>query len=165
MTWAKATHIATGEVHFDSTPEFLDPEVYTVEALDAEPIEPLREEKLRAVDARLAQAFGAGFVVPSGPLAGKVLQVRNEKDRTNWLTSKDIYGDEINAGHGDVEEAEFRTADNEMLTVTYSEGFAALQAMAAWARVLMKNSWALKDATKVASADGLDAIDLEAGWP
>jgi hypothetical protein len=39
MTWAKATNIATGEVHYDSTPEALDPDVYTIELLDGEPVE------------------------------------------------------------------------------------------------------------------------------
>jgi hypothetical protein len=55
MTWAKATNIATGEVHYDLTPDKLDPDDYTIEAIVGEPVEPLQAEKWEAVKSMRAE--------------------------------------------------------------------------------------------------------------
>lgn len=138
-------------------------------ALPPEPRGTVAERKARLrdqIEARRDQCFQQGFTVPSGPLAGKVLQTRGIEDRTNWLTSQAAYMAAISQGGGNVADASFRTADNETIVVTYSEGFAALMMMAAWGKAVMGNSWTLKDAVANASTHAaLDAIDVEAGWP
>lgn len=125
------------------------------------------KEVLRTlIEARRDQCFAEGFTPSAGPLAGKTLQVRSIEDRTNWLTSQAAYGAAVAAGAGAVEEAAFRTADNETIVMSYADGFAALLAMAAWGKSVMGNSWTLKDAVADAGDnEALDLIDLEAGWP
>jgi hypothetical protein len=125
-----------------------------------------KARRLTEIEAQANAAFTAGFTVPSGPLAGKVLQVRNNNDRTNWLTSQASYSSAVAAGAGAVVAAMFRTANNETVTVSYADGLAALLAMAAWDKAIMVHSWALKDAI-AAAADHvtLDAVNVAAGWP
>jgi hypothetical protein len=50
VTWSKATNKQTGEVQFVASLAGIDADVYTIELVDGEPIEPLREEA-RAVEA------------------------------------------------------------------------------------------------------------------
>ncbi len=129
------------------------------------PLSALREAKQREVDLYLEQQFLAGFSPRSGPLVGHTLQVRNDTDRTNWLTSKDAYRDAIDAGFGNVVDADFRTAENETIVCTYQEGFDTLQEMAAWGKALMGRSWALKDAiTLLTSADAIQSYDVSVEW-
>jgi hypothetical protein len=124
-----------------------------------------KQLKRSAVDVYLYMQFLCGFTPSSGPLGGNVLQVRDDTDRTNWLTSKDAYRDEIDAGNGAVAEAEFRTAANETVTVTYQEGFDALQEMAAWGKSLMKKSWTLKDQIDALTDEAsVLAYDVAAQW-
>lgn len=110
--------------------------------------------------------FLGGFTISSGPLAGSVLDVRDDTDRTNWLTSKDAYRDAIAAGYGDApDQAVFRTATNETVSCTFNEAFAALQAMASWGKGLMGKSWALKDQINaLTDAAAVLAYDVAAQW-
>lgn len=126
-----------------------------------------RKEARRAeIYAKRDEIFGAGFTVPSGPMQGAVLQVRDNEDRTNWLTSQASYSTAVAMGHGDVVNASFRCADNTTHIVSYREGLQTLLAMAAWGAAVMARSWELKDAI-AAAADlaELDAIDIGTGWP
>lgn len=119
-----------------------------------------------AIDARRDQCFADGFTPASGPLAGKTLQTRDVEDRTNWLTSQAAYSAAVASGAGAVEDAAFRTADNETIVLSYADGLGVLLAMAGWGKVIMGTSWALKDAVDAAMDIGaLEAIDIEAGWP
>jgi hypothetical protein len=121
--------------------------------------------------ARVGEEFLGGFTVPAnkgGDLAGKVLQVRDVEDRTNWLTSQVAYSAAISAGAGALMGATFRTASNETVTCTYSQGAEALLAMAAWGAAIMNRSWVLKDAVLSAttSVELATAISgLNEGWP
>lgn len=123
--------------------------------------------KNAAVTAKREAVFAAGFSPSTGPLAGHTLQVRNEADRINWLTSTTSYGAAIAAGAGNVVGATFRTADNATVNVTYAQGYQVIvQQMAAWGQAIMARSWALKDQIDAAETDEeLAAIDIEAGWP
>lgn len=118
------------------------------------------------VSAKVVETFNGGFVVPAGPMQGAVLQVRDNEDRTNWLTSQASYSTAVAMGHGDVVNASFRCADNTTHIVSYREGLQTLLAMAAWGAAVMARSWELKDAI-AAAADlaELDAIDIGTGWP
>lgn len=134
-------------------------------------IEPLPLEEAKAmlrarIDARRDQCFADGFTPASGPLAGKTLQTRGAEDRTNWLTSQAAYSAAVAAGAGAVEDAAFRTADNETIVLSYADGLGVLLAMAGWGKAVMGNSWSLKDAVDAAEdVATLGAIDTEAGWP
>ena len=133
---------------------------------DGLPIADLQVARRAQIDARLAEAFAGGFTPSSGPLAGHTLQVRDNSDRTNWLTSQAAYSAEVAGGNGAAIEAMFRDAVNATVTVSYAEGLDALLAMAAWGKALFEHSWSLKDQVAAAvDQAALDAIDIEAGWP
>lgn len=124
------------------------------------PIAEIQQAQRAAIDARAAQAFAAGFAPPHPAFAGERLQVRNNEDRTNWLTSQASYAAAVQAGAGDVVDASFRTAGNATITVSYADGLTILLAMAAWGRGILARSWALKDAIAAGAP-----IDIDAGWP
>lgn len=119
------------------------------------------------IDARCASVLTAGFTAPAGTLlAGKVLQTRDNNDRTNWLTSQASYSAAVAAGQGATMGAEFRTADNAIIILSYSDGLNVLLAMAAWGKAVMGNAWKLKDQIRdAATRADLEAIDITQGWP
>jgi hypothetical protein len=125
-----------------------------------------KKTKRDEVGATLQTLLAGGYTVESGAMAGKVLQTRNIEDRANWLVSQASYSTAVAAGHGAVEGAQFRTADNQSSTVTFSEGLGILLAMAAWGAACMNRSWTLKDEIEAAQDQTeLDAIDINEGWP
>jgi hypothetical protein len=130
-------------------------------------LEAARAARKAQVEARMADAFAAGFAIDEGGLAGQVLQLRDDTDRTNWLASAHVYGAMVAAGHGDLEQAAFRTAANETITVTFAEGHQVLLGMQAWGAAIMGCSWRLKDALAAAAdAEAIMGIDIEAeAWP
>jgi len=143
-----------------------DPEAEWVDGEWLVPLAVLKERKQRAVMDRLAEAFAVGFTPEQGPMKGHTLQVRDQDDKTNWLTSQAAYSSAIAAGAGELPGATFRTAANRTIGCTFEEGHATLLDMAAWGQTLMGCSWRLKDAVVAATTiDELDAIDIEEGWP
>ncbi|MCO5164651.1 MAG: hypothetical protein M9939_26535 [Mesorhizobium sp.] len=137
----------------------------TEQDLDALDFEMAKDAKIVAINARLNDVLTGGYTVETGTMAGKVLQTRNLEDRTNWLISQASYSAAVAMGHGAVEGATFRTADNSTFTVTFAEGLSILLAMAAWGAAAMNHSWALKDAAAAAEDQtALDALDIETGW-
>lgn len=136
-----------------------------------EPSPTLDERKAmmrRQIDDKRDALFAAGFPVSGTGTAldGHTLQTRDESDKINWLTSQAAYSAAIAGGAGSVEGANFRTASNVTVTLTYTQGLNVLLAMAAWGKDIMGNSWVLKDAvTDAEDGDALDLIDVEAGWP
>lgn len=151
--------ISTGEVTFiDLTPEEIEARTPTLADLKA--------AKIAEINAKLESVLTGGYTVQSGAMTGQVLQTRNLEDRTNWLVSQASYSAAVAGGHGAVEAAQFRAADNSTFTVSFSEGLSILLAMAAWGASAMNNSWTLKDAVSAAEdPTALDAIDIETGWP
>jgi hypothetical protein len=133
------------------------------------PLEDLRATKSSSVDTKRDAILLGGFTVPSEvstALAGRVLQTRNETDRTAWLTSQAAYQAAVLNGQGATEGATFRPEDNITTTVSYAEGLNILLAMAAWGAAIYGRSWDLKDAiADAADSAALDAIDIESGWP
>jgi hypothetical protein len=107
-------------------------------------------------------AFHKGYLSPVGRL-----QVRDEKDRTNWLTSAQSYGAAVMAGQGAAIGATFRNQDDVRTTISYAQGYQILvQGMAKWGEKIMGRAWDLKDAIEDAPNKALvDAINLEEGWP
>lgn len=157
--------VPNSKVSTGSTAELIEGVWTQVHVLEDRPLEDMMAAKKAAINAKLDAVLTGGFTVPSGTMAGKVLQTRNLEDRTNWLISQTSYSAAVAGGMGAVEGAQFRTDDNSTFTVTFAEGLNVLLAMAAWGAAAMNNSWTLKDA--VAAAEdlaALDAVDIEAGW-
>ncbi len=129
----------------------------------------LTDLKARLADqtqARCDALLTGGYRPPTGPLAGQTLQLRNNLDRTNWLTSQAAYGAAVAAGAGAVSGATFRTAENITTVMTYAEGLVVLLDMAAWGASVYAACWAIKDAIAgAADIAALEAVDLETGWP
>lgn len=143
-------------------------DAYDVIEIPDEPrdLETERAAKIAAINAKLETVLTSGYTVAAGTMQGETLQTRNLEDRTNWLISQASYSAAVAMGHGAVEGATFRTADNSTFTVSFSEGLGVLLAMAAWGAAAMSNSWALKDAARAAEdLTTLDAVDIEGGWP
>lgn len=111
--------------------------------------------------------FSTGYTVESGVMAGHVLQTRvYGEDRTNWLTSQAAYKAAIEAGHGAVEGAKFRTKANVNFEVSYSYGYSVILAMAAWGALVTARAWDIADQIAGAADDAaLDAIDVTSGYP
>lgn len=128
-----------------------------------------RKADVRAQIADQTQAvFDGGFTVPSGTLAGKNLQVRNETDRTNWLTSLQMYSYAISQGQGAVVGAVFRTTNNETITTSFNEGASVIMQIALWGKAVYGRSWVLKDEVNAAQdglALGLVESAIPFGWP
>lgn len=134
---------------------------------EALPLDDLRTAFHAAVTAKREAVFAAGFTPTAGPLAGHTLQVRNDQDKINWLTSATSYSAAVAGGHGAMPGATFRTMANDTVVVTFAEGAEVIvQDMAAWGQAIMQRSWDLKDEIDAASdLDALEAIDIEVGWP
>jgi hypothetical protein len=129
----------------------------------------LKKTKSDTVSAKRDAVLSGGFTVPesvSVALGGRVLQTRDQTDKTAWLTSQAAYQAAVSGGQGSTEGAKFRPLDNITTTLSYSEGLNVLLAMAAWGKSVYGRSWELKDAIAAAAdSAALDAIDIESGWP
>lgn len=150
-----------GDLWPESPPPVVESEPVPID-LDAE-----KSRWNAAVTARREAVFAGGFTPSQGTLAGHTLQVRDEADKINWLTSATSYSLAVVAGHGSVEGAIFRTMDNDTVVLTYAEAVKVIaQDMAAWGQTIMQWSWALKDRIDAATdLAALEAIDIETGWP
>ena len=130
-------------------------------------LDDLKAAKNAEVTARRDAAFAQGFSPATGALAGHTLQVRNETDKINWLTSSGAYSAAVSAGAGAVSGATFRTMANETVTTTFAEAVQVIVVgMAQWGQAIMGHSWALKYQIDAAAEEAaLAAIDVDAGWP
>ncbi|MDB5651950.1 MAG: hypothetical protein JWL62_3470 [Hyphomicrobiales bacterium] len=129
-------------------------------------LDKMKAAKKAAVIQLAANAFAAGYTVDGTDMGGQVLQVRDNEDRTNWLTSQAAYSAAVASGNGASLGAAFRTIGNETFNLSFAEGLQVLLGMAAWGAAIMARSWVLKDQIAAAqSVDALDAIDVTAGWP
>lgn len=164
--WVEVPAPARGhEVSHDGEDEGGNP-VWAVSPIPTVMLSIAKAAKTDAVVGLLNRKHAAGYRVPTGTLAGKVLQIRDERDITNWLTAKDIYRDAIAAGQGAVVAAEFRTASNETFALSFDEAVTVLNGLRAHGLALLQNSWALKDLiAEAADQAALDAIDITTGWP
>lgn len=129
------------------------------------PLDTLKARKRGQVDMLLYQQFQGGFSPASGPLLGHTLQVRDDNDRTNWLTSQAAYSAQVSAGNGAVLGANFRTAANETVNCSFADGLNTLLAMASWGAGLFGKSWTVKDQiAAIADAASVEAFDTAAAW-
>lgn len=131
------------------------------------PLSDVRAAWSDRVTAKRDAVFAGGYTPATGALAGHTLQVRDDRDKINWLTSQASYLAAIQGGHGAVLGATFRTAANDTVVTSFTEGFQIIVVgMAQWGAAIMNRSWALKDEGVAADtlADLL-AIDIETGWP
>lgn len=135
---------------------------------DAPPALEERRERMRiAVGAQLETLLAAGYPHDFGGEFGiKVLQTRDIRDQTNWLISQASYSSMVALGNGAVVGANFRTADNVNIEMSFQAGLVVLLSMAAWGAARYQRSWSLKDAIAAAEDEAaLDAVDIESGCP
>lgn len=174
MTYEQALPLIEQGYHFHATEAGLvrfteaeEAEWAAWQAAQAPTLADRKAAKNAAVTAYRDTILNNGYTVQSGEMTGHVLQTRmTGEDRTNWLISQNSYKAAIDAGQGAVVGARFRTKDNVNFTVSFSEGYSVILAMAAWGAQVIARSWALKDAVDAALDDAeLDAIDITTGWP
>ena len=125
-------------------------------------LEERQDKRAREVDANRDQRlseFAHDFGDPHGVLH---LQLRDNDDRTNWLTLDGTCTKLIMAGLGDTI-LPLRTRENVILTLPAATVSGVLSAMAQYGAAVMSASWALKDVIKV--SDDPEAIDASVGWP
>lgn len=131
-------------------------------------VDPLAAQKaalIGQIGAKAEEIFDTGYTVPSGTLAGQVLQTRPQ-DQNNWNSSGIAYTAACANGMGDHPGALFRTFSNENFFLTFTEGLMVLLSMETWGSQVDAHEWSLKDAVrKAATQDDLDAIQVNAGWP
>jgi hypothetical protein len=158
MTWAKATNIATAEVHWDSTPEALDPSVYTIELLDGEPVEPLQAEKWEAVKAVRA----AKLLLAPTPF-GTAQADTESKENISGLVQMATIAKSAGAPFSEV----FTMADNSEVEMSADQmiGFGVavgrhISAIHARGRELRAAIYA-----EGVTAEDLAALDITTGWP
>jgi hypothetical protein len=158
VTWAKVTNIATGEYHFDLTPEAFDPDVYTIELLDGEPVEPLQAQKWEAVKALRAEKL---LLAPT-PFG--VAQADTEsKENISGLVQMATIAKAAAAPFSEV----FTMADNSEVEMDADQmiGFGVavgqhISAVHARGRELRAAIYA-----EGVTSDNLAALDITTGWP
>lgn len=123
-----------------------------------------RDRRIAEADRAYAAFLAGGFPIEGG----ETLQCRNELDRTNWLTLKDICFEAIAVELGGelIPEPGIRCTSNLFIRPTFAETFALMQALRTWAMQAQANWWRLKDECRsVTSREALEAVDMTEGWP
>lgn len=115
-------------------------------------VEELRDLKL----SRYSHDFGPGYGVLN-------LQLRDNDDRTNWLTLRTTATDLILAGMGESPVLAIRTDENVTIPMNALQVSQVMGAMAVYGGEVLAVSWALKDAIK--ASDDPESIDITQGWP
>lgn len=135
------------------------------------PFEGHRALFLKAAQARyelhLAGGFPCDFVGPEGDAVAETLQMRNDTDRTNWLSLKDACNEVILAGFGAHPiQLPLRATSNRDYTPSYADTAEVLRRLRSWGAISLANLWRLKGLIQAApTRKDLFAIDLEVGWP
>jgi hypothetical protein len=160
MTWAKATNRQTGEVHWDSTPEQLDPAVYTIELLDGEPVEPLREDKRAALDALLEYKDTGLCMTPVSPVPVSL----EEKVKTKILGA--LSSCKLKEEVGQPFSVNFTLADDSRVTLDNTTVRQMAAAVAQYVEDIHDHAETIRQAIEDAvTIDDLNSIDVTAGWP
>ncbi|WP_336488284.1 hypothetical protein [Methylobacterium nigriterrae] len=130
---------------------------------------PLDERKAAlksAIDARAGAGMRAGYPHDFGGAYGvQVLQNRDTKDQTNWLSVASVANTLIAQGQANAPLGSLRTEANVNVPVTAAQAASVLTAMQAYLGGFIARAWALKDAVATADETELTAIDINAGWP
>lgn len=138
-----------------------------VPAAPAVSLDDVKASRIAAVKAKHFALEQAGYQHDFGPGHGiGTLQVRNNTDKTNWLTAQAMYSAQVVAGNGAVEGATFRTAENNNVTLSFSAALAVILQMAAWGGGLAQVAWSKQDALRAATtlAEAY-AVSIDTGWP
>lgn len=158
MTWAKVTDKQTGEVHFDSTPDRLSSDQYTIELLDGEPIEPARALKKSRVEGIRLEKETDTCVTP----VGTVKIDRDSKVNINGALSLCKLLEETSTAFS----LKFTLADGSRVTLDNTTVRQLAGAVGQYVASVYDHAASLLDALDAAATlDDLNAIDITAGWP
>ena len=122
-----------------------------------------RAERHREIDKIRDEQFAKGFTYDFGETYGlQTLQMRNDRDRTNWLALDSAATKLIAAGLEDTM-LSLRPESNIEMEIPATQVSSILSALSSHGSAIMKRSWELKDA--VDAADDPYSVDIESGWP
>lgn len=130
------------------------------------PIEALKERRVEEINRRYDAFLAGGYPLADYP--GETLQCRNELDRTNWLTLKDICFEALMADLGDalIPAPGIRCTSNNFIQPTFAYTFELMRSLRAWAFQAQANWWRLKDlARSQTDWRELEAMSIDEGWP
>ncbi len=130
---------------------------------------PQRERKVGEINARYAAHMAVGYPVTLEG-AAETLQVAREVDGINWLTVKGICEEGIAADLGDVPALVFlQTTANNRYYMTFNEALAIIRDLRTWSLLSWDNWNRLKalarDPEATPTAQHIEALDLDEGWP
>lgn len=131
------------------------------------PLGPLKATRITSIEMKRDAVQDGGYLVPSGPLAGKTLQTSGWKDSRAWLVMHGLYSRYVLNGDGAVMGAKFRATDGTRITVSYADGLDLLTAIGEWGVEVSNYADDLIDDTN-AAADHVTFYALpsiETGWP
>ena len=128
--------------------------------------EAYKDEKIELIKNVGNIILTSGFPYDFGPPYGvQHLQLRDDTDRTNWLTAAQGYQAQIALGNGDYPGATFRTAENNNITITFNQAYMVLMTMIGWGQHLFTVSWTKQDQVRACTTKTeVDAIDPNEGW-
>lgn len=115
-----------------------------------------------AGDAVLQGGYPHDFGAPHGV---QHLQLRNNDDKINWQTVMSASTVAAMNGAADQPGPNIRTAENNVIQITYGQALGILSTLIGWAESKFMVTWAKSDAVAAATNDAeLDAIDPNTGW-
>jgi hypothetical protein len=156
--------------------ELIEPSLSEIEIINSEAIKNwqlnpidlsiLKQRKKDEVKLKGNSILTSGYIHDFGPPYGiQTLQLRDNTDRTNWLTSQAAYQAQVLFGNGDVLGATFRTDSDQLVTLTFSQGLGVLLQMAAWGATLFNISWQKQDEIEqLTTIEEIEMYDIESGW-
>lgn len=130
---------------------------------------PLRERRVQQINAYYNARQLAGYPVTLEGNA-ETLQIAREVDGINWLTVKGICEEGVLAGLGDEPGLMFlQTTSNRQYFMTFNEALVIIRDLRTWGLLSWAN-WnrlkaAARDPAQTRTADDLEALNLEEGWP
>jgi len=125
-----------------------------------------KQAKIAAVMAFGETVIQSGYPYDFGGEHGiQHLQLRNNDDKINWQTVLAGSTIAVSQGAALVPGPNIRTAENNVIQITYGEAVQMLTSLISWAESKYMVSWAKKDAIRATINDTqLDAVAVEDGW-
>jgi hypothetical protein len=160
VTWSKATNKQTGEVQFVASLAGIDADVYTIELVDGEPIEPLREEKRAALEALLLAKDTGLCMTPVSPVPVSL----EERVKAKILGALSLcrLKEELSEPFA----VNFTMADESRVALDNTTVRQLAGAVGEYVAAIHDHADILRQAINAAeTTDELGAIDVSAGWP
>lgn len=125
-----------------------------------------KEAKVTAVKAAGDAFLQNGYPHDFGGEHGiQHLQLRHNDDKINWQTVMSAATVAAMNGMAEAPGPHIRTAENNVIQITYGEALGILSSLIGWAEGIFRTTWAKSDAAYAATTDAeLEAVDPNTGW-